>query len=107
MQTLSLIYIAIQVNIKTAHRQTQLISCHVDAVMHMYTHDRLWPKLSDLAAEIGSECHLLAASSGGNPFDEVMSCPWAALQDEFPDCDIPMACESTTIELRGELDVSE
>jgi uncharacterized protein len=75
--------------------------------MHMYTHDRLWPELSDLAAEIGSNCHLLAASSGGNPFDEVMSCPWAALQDAYPGYAIPMACKSTTIELRGQKDVNE
>jgi len=78
-----------------------------DAVMHMYTHDRLWPRLADLAAEIGSKCHLLASLSGGHPFDEVMSCPWASLQDSFPDYGIPMACESVTIELRGERDVSD
>jgi len=71
----------------------------------MYTHDRLWPQLADLASEIRSNCHLLASVSGGNPFDEVMSCPWAALQDAYPEYNIPMACQSTTIELRGEKDV--
>ena len=73
--------------------------------MHMYTHDRLWPQLSDLAIELESECQLLAPSSGGNPFDECMSCPWADLADQFPGFPIPMACQSSTIELRGEIDV--
>jgi uncharacterized protein len=82
------------------------LHCDSDAVMHMYTHDRLWPALSDLAAEIQSECHLLAPAAGGNPFDEACSCPWADLADKFPAYPIPMACEAVTIELRGESDVS-
>ena len=32
--------------------------------MHMYTHDRLWPQMSDLAAELGAHCTLLAPYSG-------------------------------------------
>lgn len=73
--------------------------------MHMYTHDRLWPKFADLAAAIDSKCHILSPLSGGGCFDEACSCPWAALADRFPQFPIPMACESTTIELRGEYDV--
>jgi hypothetical protein len=74
--------------------------------MHMYTHDRLWPKFSDLALSIGSQCHILSPLSGGGCFDEACSCPWAALADRFPQFPIPMACESATIELRGEYNVS-
>jgi len=81
------------------------LHCDTDAVLHMYTHTQLWPKLADLAAEIHSHCQLTASTSGGNPFDEVNSCPWAALQAKFPTFAIPMACESATIELRGESDV--
>lgn len=50
-----------------------------DAVMHLYTHDHLWPQLSDLAAELGTECQLLDSDSGGNCFDEVCSFPWQKL----------------------------
>lgn len=82
------------------------LHCDSDAVMHMYTHERLWPQMQDLAAEIQSECTLLAGASGGNPFDEAFSCPWAFLADKFPEFPIPMACQSATLELRGELDVS-
>lgn len=81
------------------------LHCDTDAVMHMYTHDRLWPAMVDLACELKSECQLTAPSSGGTPFDEACSCLWADLADKFPDCPIPMACQSTTIELRGEVDV--
>ena len=73
--------------------------------MHMYTHDRLWPKYADLAVHLGSRCHLISPVSGGNPFDEACSCPWAALADKYPDYPIPMACESCTVELRGESEV--
>ena len=73
----------------------------------MYTHDRLWPEMADLAAALESECNLLAPESGGNPFDEAFSCPWATIADHFPDLSIPMACQSVTVELRGEYDVSD
>lgn len=83
------------------------LHCDNEALMHMYTHTRLWPQMADLAAEIQSECHLTASTSGGHPFDEVASHVWAVLQDRFPRCPIPMACESVTVELRGESDVSD
>ena len=73
------------------------LHCDSHAVMHMYTHDRLWPSVADLAAELGSECHLLAPAAGGNPFDEACSCPWADLADKFPSFPIPMACEGQSV----------
>lgn len=82
------------------------LHCDSDAVLHMYTHSKLWPNLSDLAAELGSEVHLLALQAGGLPFDDACSCPWSFLAERFPSFPIPMACESATIELRGESDVS-
>lgn len=83
------------------------LHCDTEAVMHMYTHTRLWPAMRDLAAEIKSQCHLLAATSGGDPFDETVSNLWAVLQDRFPGYPIPMAAQAVTIELRGESDVSD
>lgn len=74
--------------------------------MHMYTHDRLWPQLSDLCAFLGTESNIIDGDSGGNCFDEACSTPWAKLADKYPTFPIPMACQSTTVELRGEYDVS-
>lgn len=82
------------------------LHCDTDAVMHMYTHDRLWPQLRDLAALLESQCNIVASRSGGNPFDEACSCPWADLQDALqPNFPLPVACQSVTVELRGESDV--
>ncbi len=83
------------------------LHCDTWAVMHMYTHDKLWPEMSDLACELRSECQLTAPLSGGSPFDEACSCLWASVQEKFPEYPIPMACQSVTIELRGEHDVSD
>jgi uncharacterized protein len=75
--------------------------------MHMYTHNNLWPALSDLAEALGAHCVILdnADSGAGVCFDEASSTPWAVLQQRFPGFPIPMACHTTTVELRGELDV--
>jgi predicted deacylase len=81
------------------------LHCDSDAVLHLYTNDRLWPDLSDLAQELHSQCNLLAPATGFDSFDEACSCPWAGLADRFPSFPIPMACESATVELRGESDV--
>ena len=82
------------------------LHCDSNAVMHMYTHTKLWPELSDLARYLESECHLLATTAGGMPFDDACSCHWNVLSEIFPTVPIPMACQSATVELRGESDVS-
>jgi predicted deacylase len=82
------------------------LHCDSDAVMHMYTHERSWPAMADLASALDSKCNLIAPESGGNPFDEAFSCPWAKLMDRFGDSAVEMACQSATVELRGECDVS-
>lgn len=81
------------------------LHCDSDAIMHMYTHDRLWPQMQDLSRHIRSKCNLIAPESGGNPFDEACSCPWATLMDRFVEYPVEMACQSVTIELRGEAEV--
>ena len=53
---------------------------------------------------------LLAKSSGNRPIDECLSGAWWQLTDRLKangrDVPLPQGCCSTTIELRGELDVS-
>lgn len=82
------------------------LHCDSDAILHIYTHFNLWPILSSLAQELHSHVQLLAVTAGGTPFDDACSCPWDILQRKFPLFPIPMACESSTVELRGESDVS-
>lgn len=81
------------------------LHCDSDAILHMYTHDRLWPKMLDLCEELGTQVQILDSNSGGQCFDESCCNIWANLAERFPSHPIPMACEASTVELRGEANV--
>ena len=81
------------------------LHCDEKAVMHTYTLPQLWPQLEPLARYLRSECQILSENSGSNAFDEFLSTIWLRLSREFPQANIPLACFSTTIELRGEGDL--
>ena len=81
------------------------LHCDLDALMHVYLGTPLWPEAEDLSAQIGAEATLLAADSGGTPFDEANSRPWWVLAEQFPDHPIPPACLAATVELRGFSDI--
>jgi uncharacterized protein len=83
------------------------LHCDSDALVHLYMIPQLWPAGADLSAEIGSRATMLSEPSGGDPFDEAWSAPWAALRTRFPDKPVPMACFSATIEFRGQSDVED
>src|SRR5829696_877455 len=80
--------------------------CDAEAVVHLYTHTRSEEAFAPLSALIGAHAYLLADVSGDEPFDEACSRPWAELADRFPAHPIPFGCHSTTLEFRGERDVS-
>ncbi|UXU76438.1 MULTISPECIES: succinylglutamate desuccinylase/aspartoacylase family protein [unclassified Paracoccus (in: a-proteobacteria)] len=82
------------------------LHCDGEAALHLYTQPQAWPAMQPLAALTGCVAVLLAEVSGGNPFDEALSHPWAALAARFPDHPIPYGCASCTLELRGRADVS-
>ncbi|MBC7801882.1 MAG: succinylglutamate desuccinylase/aspartoacylase family protein, partial [Gemmatimonadaceae bacterium] len=75
-----------------------------EGVVHLYTSTPLADRCAALSALVGAEAVLLAAQSGGDPFDEACSRPWLDLQARF-DSPIPLACCAVTVELRGEADV--
>jgi uncharacterized protein len=83
------------------------LHCDGEAVTHLYTTDALASRCGPLAALLGARALLTAEISGDNPFDEALSRPWAELSRMFPEFPIPQACLSTTVELRGESDVSD
>ena len=80
--------------------------CDSEAVVHLYTHTRSAEEFAPLSVLLGAHAFLLADESGDDPFDEACSRPWAELADRFPDHPIPFGCHSTTLEFRGEGDVS-
>lgn len=86
------------------------LHCDCEGVVHFYTEEPCWPQLAPLAHYLGSEAVLLARNSGSGPFDECLSGVWwqlaQALQSSGRTVALPQGCCSTTIELRGEADVS-
>jgi uncharacterized protein len=82
------------------------LHCDSDAVVHLYGLTPQAPQLNQLSAQLGARAVLLATESGDSPFDEACSRPWLDLQRMLPQADIPLACFSSTVELRGEADVS-
>jgi predicted deacylase len=83
------------------------LHCDNEAVLHIYAGTPLAEAIAPLSAILGSYATLLAYEAGGEPFDEACSRLWWDLdrhfQHQFP---IPPACLSTTVELRGEQEVS-
>ena len=82
------------------------LHCDSDAVLHLYGLTPQAPALKQLGAQLGAQAVLLATESGDSPFDEACSRPWLDLQRLMPEAQIPLGCFSTTVELRGEADVS-
>ncbi|MEZ5705270.1 MAG: succinylglutamate desuccinylase/aspartoacylase family protein [Burkholderiaceae bacterium] len=84
------------------------LHCDFEAAMHMYVEQPLLEQMQPLARCLGAKALLWARGSGGSiSFDEALSGPWWRFAElfghEFP---IPLACASTTVELRGQTDVS-
>ncbi len=86
------------------------LHCDCEGVLHFYCEEPCWPQLEALSCFLGSEATLIAKNSGGGPIDECLSGVWwqlaAQLRAQGNSAPLPQGCCSTTIELRGELDVS-
>lgn len=84
------------------------LHCDNDALLHLYLGTARWPDGADLSADLGSVATLLAAESGGTPFDETFSNLWAELRRRLgASAPIPDACLAGTVEFRGQGDVSD
>jgi uncharacterized protein len=82
------------------------LHCDSDAVVHLYGLTPQAITLAQLGAHLAAQAVLLATESGDSPFDEACSRPWFELQKHYGQEKVPLACLSTTVELRGEADVS-
>ena len=83
------------------------LHCDNEAVLHIYTGTPLADDIAPLSALLGAQAVLLALAAGGEPFDEACSRLWWDLEAHFGGrYPIPPACLSTTVELRGEMEVS-
>ena len=83
------------------------LHCDNEAVLHIYAGTPLAEAVAPLSALLGARAVLLARAAGGEPFDEACSRLWWDLDAHFGGrYPIPPACISTTVELRGEMEVS-
>ena len=86
------------------------LHCDCEGVMHFYCEESCWPTLEPIARFMGSQAILLAKDSGGGPIDECLSGLWwrlaEAVKAQGISHPLPQGCCTTTIELRGELDVT-
>lgn len=82
------------------------LHCDAEAVVHLYTTSHSATTFAPLAARLGALACLIADVSGGDPFDEALSRPWVELARAMPDRPVVPGCHSTTVELRGQHDVS-
>jgi hypothetical protein len=84
------------------------LHCDHVAVLHLYASSARPEDRDILSRAIGAKLALIEDVSGGHPFDEAHTVPWAALRarygDRFP---IPAGCFSATLEYRGQFDVAD
>ena len=83
------------------------LHCDHFAVMHHYTSSAMVEVGELLGRAVGSKLALLEDLSGGNAFDEAHTAPWRALRVRFQGHPIPDPCFATTLEYRGQHDVSD
>lgn len=82
------------------------LHCDGEGEVHLYIlagHEAAFQPLADF---LQAKAMLVAEVSGDNPFDEAVSRPWRELALRFPGKPIPVGGMATTVELRGEADVS-
>lgn len=82
------------------------LHCDAQAALHLYGLTPQSALCEELGALMGARAILLATESGDSPFDEACSRPWFVVQQDHPGAAVPLACFSTTVELRGEADTS-
>lgn len=93
---------------EATHDADIVLDLHCDhrAIMHFYA-STAQPEITDLLGRCtGSALALIEDNSGGNAFDEAHTAPWRALRERFGDR-VPSPCFSTTLEYRGQNDVSD
>lgn len=79
--------------------------CDNDAVLHLYAAPQQAAQAQQLGDCIGSPLALLAEESGDFPYDEACSMVWRRLRERLGER-VPFACFASTLEFRGETEVS-
>lgn len=82
------------------------LHCDHQAVMHLYASPARPEDTALLCRCTGAQLALIQDVSGGHAFDEAHTVPWLRLRERFGSA-IPAGCFSSTVEYRGQFDVSD
>ena len=92
------------------------LHCDFEASLHLYVEAPYLDQADALMRYLGAQTVLWAEANNASSmvgdtrdglcFDEALSSVWWRLRAQHPDAAIPMACLSSTVELRGQADVS-
>lgn len=83
------------------------LHCDHQAVLHLYCGTPLAEQTLRLAAHLQAQAVLTSKLPGDDPFDDSCSRHWWEMNEMLREqAEIPLACLSVTVELRGETDVS-
>ncbi len=84
------------------------LHCDNEACLHLYGSFEHQELLKQLADDLAVPVVLIETDPGGGPFDHACAAPWRRLRDLMDDAThLPAACFATTVELRGQRDVSD
>ncbi len=81
------------------------LHCHGEGIAYIYFPRDIWPRYSDLAAELGCRTILLFDATDGTAFENAAAVAWSTIRRAFPDREFADAPFTTTLELRGQSDV--
>ncbi len=83
------------------------LHCDCEGVMHIYAPSDHVAEAGRLGCYLGARVLLIADAIGGGCFDEMLFKPWLRLRARFgAQFPVPQSCFASTVELRGEQDVS-
>ena len=84
------------------------LHCDCEGVMHIYAPSDHAAEAERLGCYLGARAVLIADAVGGACFDEMLFKPWLRLRERFgAQFPVPQSCFASTVELRGEQDVSD
>ena len=85
------------------------LHCDLEATLHLYAHHEHTSIVMELARYLGVPVVMVDTGLAGGPFDETHANPWMNVRAQLglDEAALPAACFSTTVELRGQTDVSD